>query len=231
MQRKFPLAALSFLASACLSCELSAELITFNLRDPNGNGNDTANTAGEQFENGATNVTQGGIQMNLILGGSVSYLADSNGGGLDTAGVNPGQGDIADAIDRDDPLLESFSFSFEFGPDTSLVLRELDLAGVGSNAVNPSDSALVVIGGGAPIRLGTGAADFNGTTDVWSPDLTITSGEVFTLTAEDSFSIQQIIVESFSTTPIPEPSAFVALGIGLLGMGVYRRRVGGNLSA
>lgn len=202
---------------------LAAELITYDLRDPNGNGNDTANTAGEQFENGATSISASGVTLTLsattTLGdGTAVYNADGTQGGLDSNGANSGNGgDVATAID----LGETFMLTWTFSAGTSLVLRSIDFAGVGNNTTE-MDSALVAIGPAAPVRLGTGAADFNGTTDVWSPDLTINSGETFTFTAEESFSLQQIIVESFSTTPVPEPSTFAAIGIGLALLGGVR---------
>ena len=198
---------------------LKGELLTFNMLDPNGNGNDSANTAGEQFENGNSSVTISGITLNLsaatTLGdGTASYNANSTSGGLDSDGANSGNGgDVASGLD----FGETLTLTWTFEQDTTLFLRSLDLTGVGNND-SETDSALVSIGGGSVTRLGTGAADFNGQTDVWAPDLQITSGETFVFTAEESFGLQQIIVESFSSTAIPEPSTFAFLGLGFAGV-------------
>ena len=83
------------------------------------------------------------------------------------------------------------------------------------------DAALLSVNAGANLILETGAANFNGTTDVWSPNLILSNGDTFRVSAQDSVGLQEI---SLDVTAIPEPATAMLMGFALLGMMKVCRR-------
>ena len=203
---------------AGLFCQsASAELVVFDMSDPTG----TAGSAGEAFEAGASTFTMSDVTLGVNVAsafaggdGSAAYSANSGGGGINTGGTSA---DGASDLDVD----ETLTLTWTFAATEMVTLLSMDFSGIGSDA---TDAAFVSINGGTAIQLNTGAADFSGGTDTWTPSggLAIVSGDTYTFTAADQFDIADIIVDV--TSAVPEPSSAICLGLFALCGVVTRRR-------
>lgn len=164
--------------------------------------------AGPALEASGT-ITDSGVTINATAtGGDLNSLSGSFGvDGPETAAT-----DDSDQIDN--ALGEGIEFEFVFS-DLLVEITELDFIGVG--AADGDDAILFAINSNAPTVLETGVTGFNGSTDVFNPPtpISLSSGDVLTLTAEDVAGIQSI---TLNVAAIPEPNSIViALLAGVAG--------------
>lgn len=211
---------LRLLAPAILliaSAPVHGAIIVLDLLDPTG----IANTAGEAFES-AGSYTESGVTFTVSatsVNGSMSgsFSANGSSAGVDTDGQTGAQGDATSEIDSGETLIFTMSFS-----GLNLLLTAIDFDEVG--AADGDDAGLVSIAGAVPVVLETGVADFNGTSDVWTPTggVEILSGESIAISAEDNVELISI---SFSTASaaVPEPTHFAFL-FSCAAVAVYRKR-------
>ncbi len=182
---------------------LSAGVITVDLLDPTGD----VGTAGEAFETG-NSFTVSGVTFSLAAATSLGSMTGSYSANSSTAGINSdGVGDAPSELD----LGESLTFTLTFDDAALMVeLESIDFSGVGSTA---DDAALVTATAGA-FTLFTGQADFNGSTDVWSPaGISFSTGETMAVQASGVANVVALQAMSFdvSTIAVPEPAVLPAL--------------------
>ncbi len=186
---------------AALTCaNLSAGVITLDLRDP-------AGSAGEAFEAG-NSFTVSGVTFSVAASTSWGTATGSYSGNSSTAGVNSdGVGDEPSRLD----VGETLTFTLTFDDAALMVeLENIDFSLVGGTA----DQAALVTTTAGSFTLFTGAADFNGTTNVWSPaGITFSTGDAMVIQASGSDNVVALQAMSFDVASIavPEPAAFVVL--------------------
>lgn len=113
---------------------------------------------------------------------------------------------------------ESLTFTLNFGDNvSSLILTEIDFSSVGG--ASGGDAALVSINGGANFLLETGATDFSGVSDIWTPTggISILNTYTITFTSQADISLQGISFD-VTATVAPEPSSLALLVFGVLGL-------------
>ncbi len=182
---------------------LSAGVITLDLLDPTGD----AGTAGEAFEAG-NSFTVAGVTFSVAASTSLGSMTGPYSANSSTAGLNSDDvGDEASELD----LGESLTFTLTFDDAALMVeLENIDFSGVGATA---ADSAFVTTTAGS-FTLFTGQADFNGTTDVWSPGgITFSTGDMLAIQASGVANVIALQAMSFdvSTIAVPEPAVLPAL--------------------
>lgn len=173
----------------------------------------TGGAAGSALDAGLPYMFSGVTLTATGIGGAVNATAAS-------LGINV-VGDGSDVSDQIDAAFgEELTFTITFGPSiSSLFLTQLDLVGVGPDA---ADDAFIHINANPAVVLETGAANFNGTTDVWSPSpIALASGDTIRFVAGGTFGLQSI---SFDVYAIPEPLSFLVWGVGIVGYMSYRAR-------
>lgn len=182
--------------------------IVFDLTDPTSG----AATAGEDLESSGS-ASQGGVTITATAaGGALNSLSNS-------FGVNATGSDDSDQIEFD--FSESLTFTITFNAPTTVSLTEIDFLGIGPNA---NDDALVNVAGAGNVTLETGATDFAGTPDTWTPagGISLSSGDtiVFTPSSHDGASFG---LESITFDVVPEPATCISFAIGMFFLGIRRR--------
>ncbi|MEQ8210636.1 MAG: hypothetical protein RH917_12470 [Lacipirellulaceae bacterium] len=175
----------AFAVCICFSADcVIAETIVFDLRAPFMGMND-----GNILEETGTH-SEGGITLTATAENGV-VNGTASGMGVNADVVGDATGEIEAAFN------ESLSFTLGFSGFT-VELVSIDLAGVGPSDPHEADAAIISINGTEAIRLFTGVAGFNGSSDIWTPVETVNllSGDVFTFTATDSYRIEEITVET-----------------------------------
>jgi hypothetical protein len=175
------------------------DLITYDLTDPTGTGG----TAGEAFEAGNT-FTAGGVTITVTTTPASSYTANATQGGVANSLLDAG---------------ESVTLTFT-GLSFDLISIDLNLVG----DADSTDSALVTVDGNL-FELHTGVANFNGTTDVWSPTpIPLVSGDTIVFAADIQIGLQALTLD---VEAIPEPSAFLFGGVafGMTSFAAISRRM------
>ena len=199
-----------------LFCNVAhCELVTLDLTD-------AASTAGDSFENTGTFSTNGvtfSVSAATTLGdGTGSFSANGSNAGVDSDGVTGAGGDSASEIDNG----ETLTFSLTFAATTTVSLNNIDFQGVGGSA---SDQASVSINGGAATNLFTGQADFNGSSDVWTPSggISLSSTNTIAITTSDQISLQAISFD-INLAPVPEPASAITFAGICSTLALWRRR-------
>jgi len=184
-----------------------ASIVNLSMLDNSG----VTGEAADAFEAGNSFVDSGltfAISVATTLGnGTGSFSANST-----TAGINSdGSGDSASALDLGETLTLTVTFSSQ--SVSSVVFKSLSLNGVGS--ANGNDAAFVTVAGGSTVTLETGVTDFNGSSDVWTPNggITLSSGDTIVLSAENTMAMEGA---SFEVSPVPEPGHIGVLSLALL---------------
>lgn len=176
--------------------------------------------AGAALQSSGT-FTSNGITVAVSNSTSLGDLTSTFSSNTIGAGVNSGAvNDSASAIDNG----ESLTLTFNFASLSSVQVESVNFQGIGS--ANSGDAALLSVNSGSNIVLETGADDFNGSSDVFSPGafssspIFLTSGQSLTITAQERVSLQSI---TFEPIPNPEPSSVLLFG-GYLAASLQRRR-------
>ena len=203
---------------ATIACgHVSAGVISLDLLDPAGVGG----TAGEAFEarNPFTisDVTFSAAAVTSLGSMTGAYSANASTAGLNSVGVldSPSEMDVGEVL--------TFTLTFD---DAALAVKllSIDFSGIGSTS---DDSALATTSAGM-FTLFTGQPDFNGSTDVWSPDgITYLTGDTISVQASGVANEVALQAMSFNVTTIsvPEATIFPALVfLTVCGAGLQRRR-------
>jgi hypothetical protein len=179
-------------------------IVTFDLRS-------TSGQAGAAFRDGATSFSLGGVTLSHMASpGSYFALADNGGVNTSESGNQRARINASNA--------ESVVFTIS-AINSNIVLSNIDFNLV--DGTTSADAAIVSINGAAPISLFTGITNFNGTTDVWSPNIQLASGSTIAISAASEIGLQGI---TFDVTAVPEPSSLALLTVcGVAGV-IYRRR-------
>ena len=174
----------------------------------------TGGAAGIALNAGLPYTFSGVTLTATAIGGVVNATAASLGINVVSNGS-----DVSDQIDA--AFGEELTFTITFGPSVnSLFFTQLDLVGVGPSL---PDDAFIHINANPPVVLETGAANFNGTTDLWSPSpIALASGDTIRFVAGDTFGLQSI---SFDVIPAPEPVSFLVWTVGVVGCMCWRARL------
>ncbi len=149
----------------------------------------------------------------------VTITASPTGGVINATSTSLGvdgtvTGEDADQVDS----AETLTFTFAFAPPTTVSLTEINFAGVGANGAG--DDAIVTVGG-STYNLATGATDFNGSTDIWTPSggITLSSGDTIVFEAQTAVGLEGITLDV-----VPEPAAGLLAVFGIVTLIVQRRR-------
>jgi hypothetical protein len=196
------------LALCCINPSASAGLVL--LDDSTGNG-------GAAFESGSSFVISGvtiSATTSTTLGDLTSvFSANGSGSGVNSGGIS-GAADGASAVDSGEHIV----FEFSFPSNLIVSLSSFDFSGVGSS--EGGDGALVSHNGGADILLETGAGNFNGSSDLWTPGLMLSSGDTLRIGAES-----QIVLEAFTldVTAVPESTSLLFCSVGFAACFGFRK--------
>ena len=130
------------------------------------------------------------------------------GGNLNSNATSFGVGDSAI-----DGTSESITISFS----ADILFNSIDFSSIGADI---TDGASFTIGG-STTNLFTGAADFNGGSDIYTPSsaIALTTGDTIVLTGSSVTSIYDL--DGINVTAVPEPSTALLGAIGFL---AFRRR-------
>lgn len=172
------------------------------------NGDYTDPTTGVNIDVSTTTTLPGNT-------GSV-FNAVSGGGGVDSLSVTSTGNDAGSQVDAEEVLTFTFTFT-----QPTIELVSIDLAGQDGNATG-GDQVFVNVDG-VTTTLFAGAADYSGTTDLWTPSapITLSSGDTIVFTGEDTFRVTDI---NFDVVAVPEPSSLAILGITGFACSCIRRR-------
>ena len=156
------------------------------------------------------------IQENLtdLDNGFLTEITLTAGGGT----FNSNVGDFGIGDDEINGTSESITITFS----TDIFFNYIDLGGVGSS--DGTDSASFTIGGSTTI-LQTGATDFDGGSDIYTPSspIFLAQGDSILLTGSTATSSYDL--EAINVTVTPEPNAYALLsGICALAFVMLRRR-------
>ena len=200
----------TFWAFVCICTPrlVSADIVTFDLGP-------SAGSIGSLFEAGSTSETINGVTLSFAvepINGSFFGLASPDSSGVFTLGET---GNARARVNVGEAV------TFTVTSARALELQSLDLNGVGPASDAALDAAFVSVNGGGPIELRTGVSDFNGSTDVWTPNLAIASGSTFRISTNDELGLQGI---TFNVAAIPEPSSWAIISVIGLGTTIFRRR-------
>lgn len=138
---------------------------------------------------------------------------------VESLGINhTGAGDDTDQIDN---LAGAETLIFTLTAPTLSSQYYMTILSIDFFEVGPSvgDAALVSVDGGSDIILETGATDFNGSSDVWTPTITpfgYNVNSTITFTAQTSYGLQGITFAFVEKTPEPGTLGLFALGLGLI---------------
>lgn len=158
-------------------------------------------------------LTTGGAAGTALDGGGsynfagVTLAASANVGVVNATASRMGINIVGDGGDDSDEIDfafgEELTFTITFAGPLSVSLTSLDLVGVGPSA---GDEANLTFSGSPTVVLQTGATDFNGSTDVWTPagGVSIASGDTILFQAGTKFGLEGI---AFDVNTIPEPAS------------------------
>lgn len=178
---------------------------------------DTGGGAGAAFESAGTFTTMGvtvSVATSSTFPGSTgaAFSANGSGSGVNTAGTSADEASELDAG-------ETATFTFSFSSPTTVSLTSFDFQGVGS--AGGGDAALVSVNGGATVTLETGVANFNGSSDTWTPNIALSSGDTLAISSQDLIRFEAFTLE---ITAVPEPSSFALFGLAGTFLAVRRKR-------
>jgi len=190
--------------------------VVFDFRS-NGNAGGALQTSGTFTSNGITVALSSSTTLGDLTS---SFSTNTIGAGVDSGAVTNDDWDSASATDSGEALTLTFTFSsFD-----SIQVESVDFQGVGS--ANQGDAALLSVNSGPDVVLETGASDFNGSSDTFSPGafssaaIFLSSGQSLTISAEETVSLQNI---AFTPIAVPEPASILLFG-GYLIASMKRRR-------
>ena len=192
-------AAAAIFATVLFSCSASAGLVVFDFT--------SSGDAGDFFDDspGGISHTQEGVTLEMntstTLGPTLlsEFNAISTNAGIDSLSTTTN--DNPSGIDFGEEL------TFEITFDSTMFAVELFSVDWNRVGADSSDAAIFSLNKSSVVELHTGEANFNGTTDVWTPpNLSLTSGDVILLTATDEVGLQGI---TFNVTNVPEPTSLM----------------------
>lgn len=196
----------------CVECSvLSADIILFDLKD-------AAGTAGRALETSGS-FTTNGMTITVETESSEGDLTSSFSANATTAGVNTGGTSLDQASQLESYELLKFTLS-----GSGFYLTSIDFQGVGGTGAG--DAALVTVGG-VGYKLETGADDFNGSTDLWTPagGILLASGSLIEIKSENVIGLESLSIETISAIPEPASMGMLVSIAGLAGVIVRRRKV------
>lgn len=182
-----------------------AMLVTLDLTGDNDN---MSETPGEALESSGS-YTIHGLTLSVATIPVNSFVANAGDAGVGS-GAMIGAG-------------ETLTFTFTFTA-TSAELVSIDFAGIGPSA---DDDATVQVDA-STFTLETGAANFDGGIDLWSPSIALLPGSTVTFTYPGTGNGYSLEAITLNIAAIPEPTAalFGGLMASALGLTVARRGAG-----
>ena len=177
----------------------------------------TASVEGINFNVSATSDAPGGAR----------FRPGSNVAGVDSLGLEPGDGDAPSVIEN----FETLTFTFTFDSDTTLELVSLDFF----NISDSNNSAFVQIADDEPIELFSGVDGFldddgDSLDDIYTPaePISISSGDSIIFSRDNfnssRYGLQGLTFNIGTAAAVPEPSSILMLGLGsVLTFGRRRR--------
>lgn len=175
-----------------------AALVKFLLDDTAGNAGAALESVGTFTNHGVTLSTTVTSTLGSMTG---NFSANGSGSGVNSAGITAGDG--PSELDAG----ETVTFTFAFSTPTTVTFSSFDFSGVGPSA--GGDAALVSVNGGSDLILETGVANFNGGSDVWTPNLAFTSGATIRVNAQDTIRFEELTLDI--VTAVPEPSSWAMM--------------------
>lgn len=193
-----------------MSHSITAAIVTLNMLNVSGSAGEAFNSSSSFTDSGVTFSVSATTTLGSMTG---RFSANTTSSGVDSDGLSGVGGDDTSGMDAG----ETLNLLIAFPTNIDVTLTEIDFDEIGP--ANGDDAALVSVGGNS-FTLETGATNFNGSSDEWSPMISINDGNVISFSAEDNYEIISI---SFDIQAVPEPTSLVMFA-SILGFCVRRRK-------